>query len=63
MSIKKSREEKGLTQIQVAKKLKASKTTVQLWDAGIMKPNEKNMKKLEEKLGIVWEEEEDEDED
>jgi transcriptional regulator with XRE-family HTH domain len=48
--LKAIRKELGFTQIEVAKKVGVSLTSYQLWERGVSKPNEENMKKLERAL-------------
>lgn len=51
MNIKELRKQKGMTQIDVAIAVGVSLTAYQLWERGVMKPNEENEKKLKEVLG------------
>lgn len=52
MDIKKLRLEKGFTQNYMAKKIGVSIAAYLKWEYGIGKPNEDNLKKLKEVLGI-----------
>lgn len=42
----------GLTQVEVAVKVGVSLTSYQLWEKGVSKPNEENLKKLKDVLGV-----------
>lgn len=52
MNLKEIREAKGLTQVQVAVAVGCSLTSYRLWESGVMKPTEENLKKLKEVLGV-----------
>jgi DNA-binding transcriptional regulator YiaG len=52
IDIKKRRKELGMTQIELAKKLKVSLSSVRLWEVGVTTPTEENMAKLIEVLGV-----------
>jgi DNA-binding transcriptional regulator YiaG len=52
IDIKKRRKELGMTQIDLAKKLKVSLSSVRLWEVGVTTPTEENMAKLIEVLGV-----------
>lgn len=51
-NIEQNREEKGLTQIDIAKAVGVSLVAYRLWGKGVGKPNEKNQKKLISFLGV-----------
>ncbi len=48
--LKKTRQELGMTQVEVARKVGVSLSTYLLWERGAGKPNEDNAKKLEKVL-------------
>ena len=50
-NLKKTREEKGLSQIEVAKLVGVSANTYRNWEYGANEPNEENLIKLVEVLG------------
>lgn len=52
MDINNIRKEKGFTLMQLAKEVGVSYTTIQLWVSGVTEPNEENMAKLKEVLGV-----------
>ena len=52
MNIKKSRNDLGMTQTEVAVKVGVSLTSFQLWERNVSKPNETNLKKLKKVLEI-----------
>ena len=52
MNIRKLRTELGYTQIKVAKECGVSLSSFRMWEAGVTKPNEDNMKKLKEVLKV-----------
>lgn len=52
IDIKKRRKELGMTQIELAKKLRVSLSSVRLWEVGVTTPTEENMSKLKELLGV-----------
>ena len=45
-TIRELREQRGWTQLRLAKELGVSQSTVHLWERGIMMPGEKNMRQL-----------------
>lgn len=49
--LEKTRKERGLSQIEVAKKIGVSANTYRNWEYGANEPNEKNLIKLIEVLG------------
>ena len=49
-NLKQVREEKELTQVELAKKVGVSIATYLNWERGVGKPNDKNMEKLIEVL-------------
>ena len=51
-NLKEIRTEKGLTQADVARKVGVSLAGYLLWERGVGKPNEENMKKLKEVLKL-----------
>lgn len=51
MNLYQLRTEKGMTQIDVAKQVGCSLSSYRLWEAGVTKPNDKNLKRLREVLG------------
>jgi len=50
INIKKLREEKGMTQVEVARKAGVSINTYRNWEYQVAEPNEENKKKLMEVL-------------
>ncbi len=50
--IRERRKELGMTQVQVAVKVGVSLTAYQLWEHGVLHPNDQNAKKLKEVLQI-----------
>ena len=52
MDLKAIREKLNMTQVDVAKKCEVSISSYRLWEAGVTTPNEENMKKLKEVLGV-----------
>lgn len=50
--LKELRTEKGLSQMDAARQIGVSLLTYQLWERGITTPNEENLKKLKEVLGV-----------
>lgn len=52
MNIKALREAKGLTLMKLAQEVGVSYTTIQMWDKGISEPNEENLAKLKDVLGV-----------
>lgn len=52
IDIKKRRKELGMTQIELAKKLRVSLSSVRLWEVGVTTPTDENMSKLKELLGV-----------
>ena len=48
MNLKEIRKENGLTQIDMAKKLKVSLNTYILWERGANNPNEENQQKIDQ---------------
>ena len=55
-AIKEARLAKGWSQIETAAKLGVHVLTYQLWERGAGKPNPENRRKLEELLGVRFEE-------
>jgi transcriptional regulator with XRE-family HTH domain len=53
MNIKELRKAKGLTQIELAKRVGVSMMTIQLWERGVTKPNEENYNRLVEALNVL----------
>lgn len=51
MGIKEIREEKGLTQIEMARQLEVDQTAVSQWERGVSKPRIKVAMKMMEKFG------------
>jgi transcriptional regulator with XRE-family HTH domain len=52
MDYKKLREQLGLTQTQVARKVGVSLYAYQQWERGVLKPKPSNQTKLNEVLGV-----------
>lgn len=52
MTIKELRTEKGKTQVEMAVAVGVSLTSYRLWESGATKPNDENMAKLKEVLGV-----------
>lgn len=52
MDLKHIREQKGLTQIDVAKAVGVSLAAYRLWELGVGKPNQENQKRLLKFLGV-----------
>ena len=50
-SLKQKRKDLDLTQGELAVKVGVSLTTIQLWERGVSKPSEENLKKLNKVLG------------
>jgi len=50
--LKKMRKEQGLTQFDLAKACNVSVVSIRLWEAEISKPNEENLQKLKNVLGV-----------
>lgn len=51
MKIKEIRTEKGVTQLELAKKLGVSRSTVAMWEAGINTPNASKIPEISKALG------------
>ena len=51
-NLKKIREQNGLTQMEVARKVGVSLTGYRLWENDVSQPNPENLKKLKKVLGI-----------
>lgn len=56
MGIKSAREKAGLTQIQVAEKMKISQSTIACWETGRALPRAENLKLLADILGCTVDE-------
>jgi transcriptional regulator with XRE-family HTH domain len=52
-NLKELRKNIGLTQIDLAKKIGVSLSTIRMWELEVARPNEENKKKLEEFFGVV----------
>jgi transcriptional regulator with XRE-family HTH domain len=52
MNIKDLRKKKGLTQCEIAAKVGVSLGAYLMWERNVGKPNEENLKKLKEVLGV-----------